>query len=43
MGKLCSELTEEEKHTADLDYNGCVNIRDAFLIRKTLETRYDEY
>lgn len=41
--KLCSELTENEKSTADLDYNGCVNIRDAFLMRKTLEVKFDEY
>jgi len=41
--KLCSALTEEEKKTADLDYNGCVNIRDAFLMRKTLEVKFDEY
>lgn len=41
--KLCSSLTEEEKKTVDLDYNGCVNIRDAFLMRKTLEVKFDEY
>lgn len=41
--KLCSQLTEAEKKIADLDYNGCINIRDAFLMRKTLETKYDEY
>jgi len=41
--KLCSALTEEEKKTADLDYNGCINIRDAFLMRKTLEVKFDEY
>lgn len=41
--KLCSALTEEDKKTADLDYNGCVNIRDAFLMRKTLEVKFDEY
>lgn len=40
--KPCSTLTDLEKMTADLDYNGCVNIRDAFLMRKTLETRYDD-
>ncbi len=42
MSKLCSSLTDEEKYSADLDYNGCINIKDAFLIRKTLEIRYDE-
>jgi len=43
MGKLCSNLTDVEKVTADLDYNGCINVRDAFLLRKTLETRYDDF
>ena len=42
LTKSCSELTVQEKYTADLDYNGCINIRDAFLMRKTLETKYDE-
>jgi hypothetical protein len=43
LNKLCSDLTENEKAVADLDYNGCVNIRDAFFMRKTLETKFDEY
>lgn len=42
LSKLCSDLTEQDRFVADLDYNGCVNIRDAFLMRKTLETKYDE-
>lgn len=42
MLKLCSSLTVEDKLIGDLDYNGCVNVRDVFLIRQTLETRYDE-
>lgn len=42
MSKLCSKLTDEDKKTGDLDYNGCVNVRDIFLLRQTLETRYDE-
>lgn len=42
MSKLCSELTTQEKLKADLDYNGCVTVKDIFLIRQTLETRYDE-
>ncbi len=42
MSRACSQLTTAEKKMADLDYNGCVNIADAFLMRKTLETRYDE-
>lgn len=43
LSKTCSQLSVEEKATADLDYSGCVNIRDAFLMRKTLEAKYDEY
>jgi parallel beta-helix repeat protein len=43
LSKPCSELTDQEKLIGDLDYNGCVNIRDAFLMRQTLETRYDEF
>ncbi len=42
LSKPCSGLTVVEKMTADLDYNGCINVMDAFLLRKTLETRYDE-
>lgn len=42
LNKPCSQLTAAERLTGDLDYNGCVNVRDAFLMRKTLETRYDE-
>lgn len=42
MSKLCSELTAQDKLKADLDYNGCVTVKDIFLIRQTLETRYDE-
>jgi len=42
MSKLCSDLTAEDKLIADLDYNGCINVRDVFLMKQTLETRYDE-
>ena len=42
LGKTCSSLTNEEKYIADLDYSGCVNTKDMFLFRKTLETRYDD-
>jgi hypothetical protein len=42
LNKPCANLTNTEKLTADLDYNGCVNVRDAFLMRQTLQTRYDE-
>ncbi len=42
LSKPCAELSDQDKLTADVDYNGCVNARDAFLVRKTLETKYDE-
>lgn len=42
MGKVCSSLTAAEKLVGDVDYNGCVNVRDVFLILQTLRTRYDE-
>lgn len=42
MSKLCADLTAQDKLKADLDYNGCVTVKDIFLIRQTLETRYDE-
>ena len=42
MAKLCANLTATEKLTGDVDYNGCVTVRDVFLILQTLETRYDE-
>lgn len=42
MDKPCANLTVLEKLTGDLDYNGCINVRDAFLMRQTLQTRYDE-
>lgn len=42
MAKACSSLTEAEKLIGDVDYNGCVNVRDVFLILQSLETRYDE-
>ena len=42
LSKPCADLTESDKMTADVDYNGCVNTRDAFLMRKSLETRYDD-
>lgn len=42
MAKPCSSLTAAEKLVGDVDYNGCVNVRDVFLILQTLRTRYDE-
>lgn len=42
FNKSCSLQTDADKLTADLDYSGCVNVRDAFLMRQTLESRYDE-
>lgn len=42
MSKICATLTAEEKLVGDVDYNGCVTVRDVFLILQSLETRYDE-
>lgn len=42
MAKLSSTLTDLDKLTGDLNYDGYINIRDAFLMRKTLETKFDE-
>lgn len=42
LSKPCSLLTAQERFTADLNYDGCVTTKDIFLIRKTLEVRYDE-
>jgi hypothetical protein len=42
MAKPCANLTTEDKMTGDLNYSGCVTVADTFLIRQTLETRYDE-
>ncbi len=42
FSKPCASLSSEDKKTGDVDYNGCVNIKDAFYLRKVLETRYDE-
>lgn len=32
MGKLCSELTEEEKQFADTDHSGCINTLDLLQV-----------
>ncbi len=37
-----SNPTASDLRTADLNYDGVINILDAFWMRKTLETRYDE-
>lgn len=42
LNKSCTSLSSYERSIADLDYSGCITIRDAFLMRKTLETAYDE-
>ncbi|QQG41531.1 MAG: right-handed parallel beta-helix repeat-containing protein [Candidatus Woesebacteria bacterium] len=42
FSKPDSELTTTDKLTGDLNYDGFIDIRDSFLIRKTLGTRYDE-
>lgn len=42
LAKACDDQTDTDKITADLNYDKCVNIKDALLMRQTLETRYDE-
>lgn len=42
MSKLCTALSTQDKLVGDLDYSGCINVRDVFLMLQTLETRYDE-
>lgn len=39
--KISTSLTYSEKLIGDLNYDGKVNTQDLFLIRRTLETRYD--
>lgn len=42
LEKPCSSLTTEEKYVGDLNYDGCATVKDVFLFRQTLQTRYDE-
>ncbi len=42
LAKSPASLTSQDLLTGDLDYNGVINIRDLFLLRQTLQTRYDE-
>lgn len=42
MKKSCGELSEIDKLVGDLNYDGCIDTSDAILLRRTLETRYDE-
>lgn len=42
MNKLSTDLTDEDKKTADLNYDGTVNGLDAGLLLHTLQTRYEE-
>ena len=42
LGKASTDVTAEDRMVADLNYDGVINIMDAFLMRQTLETRYDE-
>lgn len=42
LAKPPSELTAQDLLVGDLDYNQVINIRDLYLFRKTLQTRYDE-
>lgn len=41
LSKPQSDLTANDLLVGDLNYDGRVSIEDIFLIRKTLETRYD--
>lgn len=42
MSKASSLLTDEDLMVGDLNYDTYVNIKDAFLMRQTLQTKYDE-
>jgi hypothetical protein len=42
LNKSCDEQTAEDKATADINYDGCVDVTDVLLMRTTLETVYDE-
>ncbi len=42
MSKSYAALTDLDLMTADLNYDGYVNVKDAFLMRQTLQTKYDE-
>lgn len=40
--KPYTEQTSNDLRVGDLDYNGRVDVRDMFLLRKSLQVRYDE-
>lgn len=42
LAKPCFTLTDQERMVGDLNYDGCVTVKDVFLIRQTLQSRYDE-
>lgn len=42
MNISCSLLSDDDKLIADVNYSGCVDSMDAYWMRHTLETRYDE-
>jgi hypothetical protein len=42
MGKSTASLTERDLLTADLNYDGVINIRDAFMMRQSLSSRQDD-
>ncbi|MFH1827209.1 MAG: hypothetical protein ABH812_02105 [bacterium] len=42
MEKLSTNITEDDLKTTDLNYDNKINISDMFLLRQTLETKYDE-
>lgn len=42
MNISCSLLSDMDKLISDINYSGCVDSMDAYWMRHTLETRYDE-
>lgn len=38
----CDNLSADDKMVGDLDYSGCVDVKDIFLMRKAMENPYDE-
>lgn len=43
MSKPTTSLTDTDKLTGDLNYDGVINIRDAFLMRQSLSVRQDDF
>lgn len=38
LGKLCSAQSDDDRFRGDLDYSGCVGVKDMFLMRQALNT-----